>query len=577
VRKEPVCPPKDAPDSVYNAWLMAHQDWKREQALLAPKARPPTAPERDLPDELYRDAAMPFPIDVLPEELRTWALASAHFNQVPKSMAATYAIMAAMTASIHLNVQFRVGWTEPVVCQMLLAAAPSERKSPVFAGAFAPVYEWSRREKQRHAASRAKLQSDIDAEMLNEDGESRPLAAGSPEARRVAELRQQLAAVKPPRRRIADDITPEEFMRQMAENDDTMCLVSDEADVFQSFGGRYNKGESKLAPLLKGWDAKSPLIYDRVGGGGGKQRTNIVIEKPRAGISITGQHGVLRALVANETFADKGMLARLLFVVLPERTRKRELHPEGIPRPIVDAYNEAILRMFEFDDSEPLQLANQVDFGNGWTTPKWLDDLRARVEAGQLEGGEFSKTSNWAGKLVSNMGRVASVLEAMGGGGEANLVALSEFFIVHARRAMGGPTSVAPAAGTELDLLATMVAKIGAKYPPAPTSADKSVSASKPFTYRDVARCWGRLQSLPREQLEAHVATLIGMGHLDELPNEDAKNVGDKGYVRRFVLVSRVGVEPVPEQPSDMSDGMPSVPKSALDEEFFGDGWEQEL
>jgi hypothetical protein len=558
------------PDAPRSAVPSNFEEAQRRAAAFKSKVTSTPEPARETPDTLNADHAVKFPSDVLPQELKTWALAAAEFNQTPVSLSCAFALMSAMTASVHMNVQIRDGWVEPAVSQMMLIASPSERKSPVFGAAFAPVYEWSKREKKRQAAQRQTIQNEIDTILVDNKGEAKPSKSGSPEAKRLADLKARLAAVPQPRRRIADDITPEEFMRQMHENDGTMCLVSDEADVFQSFGGRYSQGEAKLAPLLKGWDGKTPLMYDRVGGGGGKQRINIVIEEPRAGIAIAGQYTVLEVLTRNPVYRAKGMLARMLYIVLPERTRERKMFPEGIARSIHQQYNDAILRQFDLDNEAPLLLKNRKDFGNGWNIPQWLQNLRQRIETGVLSDGEFASIPDWAGKLVSNMARVAAVIESMGGGGEENLAALCDFFIVHAKRALAQPGSAAPARGTVLDELSYVVAQLGKKFPTGLAVAGQTgTTISKPFTIRDAKRACNRMANRTTEEFEKLINELIVKCHLEEVPNDDAVKLGNRAIARKLVLVSRINQEPVTPPEDDMPNGQPAQPPIP-DEEFFG-------
>lgn len=578
MRPEPVLP-EGANPAEYAAWLRAHQAWTSERAAARMRAKaelaPEREPERDPPDPLREEAAAAFPIAVFPEELQRWVKAVAVFNQVPPSMPATFALMAAMTAAADKNVQIRPGWVEPCVGQILLIASPSERKSPVFRSAFAPVYEWGRAEKKRAATQVADIQRQIAEVTVSPEGNAIAVKSGSPEAKLLADLKQKLSTVKSARRRIADDITPEEFMRQMSENDGIMCLVSDEADVFQSFGGRYSGGEAKLGPLLKGWDGNQPLMYDRVGGGGGaKQRVNIQIDEPRAGISIAGQYTILDVLKKNPVYREKGMLARLMYVVLPERRTVRSLTPPALASGVHYDYGNAILRLFALDAEAPLCLKNKLEYENGWLMPAWLMNLRHRVELGLLEDGEFAQLRDWAGKLVSNMARIGAVLEAAGGGGEENLAALCDFFIGHAKRALHGPDSVAPQSGTATDELSTLVEKLAAKFPPAPVDAGRKTSVSKTFGVRDVRRSWRRLQAMPEAQLTERLDRLIALGHLEECPNEDAGRLGNRQLARRFRLVVQLGAKAPAPEPEAIPVDMPPSPSPYDD---LGDGFSDGL
>lgn len=527
--------------------------------------------DADVPDALTFAAAKTFPVAALPRELRDWVQATAMFHQTPQSMCATFAIMAAMTAAAHRTVHIRSGWEEPTVSQIMLLAAPSERKSPGFKAAMVPIYQWTKREHTRHKAEQKAIQDEIDALLVDADGKADPAEKAPARAKLVKKLKADLERVRPPMRRIADDVTPEAFMRIMHANGGLQCLVSDEADVFQSFGGRYNQGEAKLAPLLKGWDASSPLVYDRVGQGHAGAVTISILD-PRVGIAIAGQHATLDVLLSNRAYRDKGMLARMLFVVLGERQCERLLNPPHGAQAINDDYNMAITALFDpVQPGEVLRLKNLVDHGNGWLVPAWLYALRGRVETGLLGAGEFAAIPDWAGKLVSNMARIAAVLELLGGGGEQELTDMCEFFIAHAKRAfgvqLGSSKSPAPQVGVEQDVLAALVQALGKHFPPLPVPAGALLSLSLPFSSRDGLRRSPQLIRLAgTERFLAHMDRLIELGYAREVGNPDAQSVANKASARRFVLVHPMG--PQAEQSAPVSDIPTSMPAGARYDEF---------
>jgi hypothetical protein len=114
---EPKCPPQGCDQAEYNEYLRKHQVWtsdkriaqvaaervlaNRQAARIAAVAEP--AAEYDF-EEIDTGAGAVFPIEVFPEAIRVWAEATAEFTQTPITLAATAALMACMTAGIHLSV-----------------------------------------------------------------------------------------------------------------------------------------------------------------------------------------------------------------------------------------------------------------------------------------------------------------------------------------------------------------------------------------------------------------------------------------------------------------------------------------
>jgi hypothetical protein len=192
--------------------------------------------------------------------------------------------------------------------------------------------------------------------------------------------------------------------------------------------------------------------------------------------------------------------------------------------------------MFDQDPEGYLLLKNRVEYPNGWKVPAWLHDVRVRVEGGVLKGGEFETITDWAGKLVSNLARVAAVLEAMGGGGEDALASLARFFIAHAKRALIQPGAAAPDRGTAMDDLAYVVERLQAKFKVAMHVAGK-VQASRTFTARDAFRCCSRLRDKGMDGFQPMLDQLLVMGHLNEVSNAESWGLGNRASARRFVLI----------------------------------------
>src|SRR5262249_25646281 len=87
----------------------------------------------------------PYPVDVLPDWLRTWAEAVALELQVPVDLLARLGLgLLAAGIARKVVVRPRAGFTEPVNLYMLIALLSGERKSQTFRRAIAPVQELQR-------------------------------------------------------------------------------------------------------------------------------------------------------------------------------------------------------------------------------------------------------------------------------------------------------------------------------------------------------------------------------------------------------------------------------------------------
>ncbi len=569
MKPEPRCPSVNAPAAEYAAWVREHESWTRDNAetINASKQVEQTEPSIGEPDELFTGDGAVFPVDVLPSEMKTWALAQAEFCQVPVTLTATCSLMAAMAAAIRLNVMLagdeHGSWCPPCVSQMMLVSPPGTRKSPVMGAAFSPVYGWEAEQRKQYLDR----VSDLDEQITN-------LKDQKDCASETSQIKRQKEALKQPKRLTVGDVTPEKHMRLMAENDDTIVLVDDEGDIMAPFLGRYNASEVKLTGLLKGWDG-GRLLYDRVGSGGGKAAIEIKVEHARAGVAITTQYKVMNDMLKNPALRDKGLLGRWMYVIMPSHSWTPILHPEK-PKPGVNRdYRDAILRLLAISNDCPLRLANGIDRGRGWLEPQWFSDLRMRCMLGAQADGEFCHMIDWASKFPDNMARIAVVLEQLGGGGEKQLTELSDFFIKHAKRFFGSGQTEAPATGTETDELVELVEKIAKKWPSKFQKNDTGLpTLSSCFTARDALRTFNSKRGMTSDRVNAMLDVLIDRGHVREAPSEEAKLLQNKKSVRKFFLVH--SSKPAKERASsdiDKPRGQPTpVAKATEFDVFFQDG-----
>src|SRR5690606_19227529 len=107
-----------------------------------------------------------FPVEKLPQPLRSWVTETAEALQVPSDLPALLGL-AALSGLAARNCEILVSpsWTEPINLYAACLLDPANRKSPVFDSAWAPIKK-------------------IEAEMIVE---TRPLIAKADSERRILE------------------------------------------------------------------------------------------------------------------------------------------------------------------------------------------------------------------------------------------------------------------------------------------------------------------------------------------------------------------------------------------------------
>ncbi len=219
----------------------------------------------------------------------------------------------------------------------------------------------------------------------------------------IAELQYELSdlereAVKP-LRLLADDVTPEALASLMAANDGRMGVISDEGGVFDVIAGKYSSGKANMDVFLKAY-AGSYLRVDRKG------RAPERIERPTLTMLLMVQPAVLEAIMANDEFAGRGLLARYLYAFPRSLVGHRQYKTPPIPKKVEKDYSTAIALLLDIPDlgeARIIKLSPEADaeaerFFN-ILEPRLADDL-----------GDLDDLEGWAAKYHGQIMRIAGII-----------------------------------------------------------------------------------------------------------------------------------------------------------------------
>ncbi|MDQ3012459.1 MAG: YfjI family protein, partial [Acidobacteriota bacterium] len=359
--------------------------------------------EYDLPD---------FPIEMLAAWLKAFVSGLARETQTPVDMAALLSL-AACSAAVAGNVRIeaRAGWAEPLNLYTVVAAAPGNRKSAVFASVAQPLesFEAALIAEQREVVARAESEYRTLAARLDhlEKAAAKIEDEGARRAkqREAAEAAQELARLDVPKlpRLLADDATPETLATLLHEQAGRIALFSPEGDLFDLMGGRYSAGTPNLGVFLKG-HAGDDLRVDRRG-------RSEYVKRPALTIGLAVQPDVIRGLVSKPAFRGRGLLGRFLYS-LPKSTlgnRKTRVAPldEAARAEYARRVKAMAGLMVDFDEdghrtARILRLTPEAD--------DCLADFEQEIEPQLSELGELGALTDWAGKLAGAVLRIAGVL-----------------------------------------------------------------------------------------------------------------------------------------------------------------------
>lgn len=352
------------------------------------------------------DSLPGFPLETLPDWLHAWVAAEAVATQTPPALAGKAALGVVAAACRGLaNIELAPGHVEPLNLYAVVALPPGTRKSAVLRHATAPVEEFEREQAKRlrHQVRTAQDHLEIlEARLSNKKkdsakgrhvdyGEIAELSA------KVEKARQDLP--REPRLVAGGDITPEEIVSLLVEQGGRLAIFSTEGELFEVLAGRYAKnGVSNIEAVLKAHSG-DPIRVDRVG------RPPQHVPNPCLTICLTVQPEVLRELADKPRFRGRGLLGRFLYTLPANPLGRRRVDPPPVPDAILAAYTARIRGLLDIPlPRTPHTLTLAVE-----ARPA-CRDFAEEVERMLHPTGELGHMTDWGGKLLGTVGRIAGLI-----------------------------------------------------------------------------------------------------------------------------------------------------------------------
>jgi replicative DNA helicase len=375
----------------------------------------------------------PFPLDIFPPWLRSFAEAVTETMQTPPDLAGMLSLSVLSAACArYVAVEAREGWIEPVNVYTVTALPPGSRKSPVFRAMMAPLLAWEQQQCGDARVTIAEHQAAKDVlEQRLETAKRKAAAKNKSDDEAMADvndLARQLAEHRIPAmpKLIVDDVTPEPLASFLAEQGGRLAVLSSEGDVFSIMAGRYSSGMPNIGVYLRGHSGDT-LRVDR------RNRADH-IDWPALTVGITTQPEVLREFGRNGAFKNQGLLARFFYALPHSTVGERDVNAPPIPQAIQQTYEATMRMLLAYAPTMPsshsvntVNYAGNVNTGNKalialfkiikLKTPskailtEWLEWLEPQL--GKL--GAFAAMVDWASKLGGGIVRIAGLLHMASG------------------------------------------------------------------------------------------------------------------------------------------------------------------
>lgn len=392
----------------------------------------PPIDESEWPDPIPIEAArtLPeFPVDLVPAWLGEWIGAEAEATQTPLDLAGVMSL-AAVATCVQRAVDIELGgWVEPLCVWALVVMESGSRKTQVQRDVFAPIItaetelrdEFGPAERERagdevaHAEALKRLRA-AEAKAI-ESGDAS--AIGAVRERRVAAekaLHDLEVQRRPAPRLIAEDVTPERYLRLMQEQGGALTLSSDEGGVFATFGGRYRQGnDAYLEPLLKA-HAGSTIRVDR------QSSEPIIIDRPRGTIAVTLQEDALRRIGSIPDAQGLGLIARCVAVFPPDMIGTRHAHARRMPPSVSTEYADRLRALASVGYRAEGHYVLRLDE----SAQRRFDEFRdVDRHEGRLRR-DLAPIKSWGSKMPGLVGRIAGLLHLVEHGADGLRIAVSE-------------------------------------------------------------------------------------------------------------------------------------------------------
>jgi replicative DNA helicase len=369
--------------------------------------------EWSLPIPFDRFTLPRYPTAVLPDWWRSFVEEEAIATQTPVDLACmlTLSVVAAACAK-KVVVEAKPGYREPVNIFTVTALPPGNRKTAVFSAALKPLEDYEQAEAKRTAAEIAHKQTayKIKQATLKRLEEQAVGAEGNKRVKLTQEasaLAAELAAtvVSGPTRCIADDCTPEKLPALLQDQGGRIAVMSAEGDVFDLMSGRYSTNQtSNFGVYLRG-HAGDTIRVDRVG------RAPEFVKAPALTVGLAVQPEIVRGLAKKPGFRGRGLLGRFLYSMPVSLLGYRNTNAPAVRDEVCATYTHKTLALLNLPfGQEANGEANVHILMLDADARERIQEFEAWLEPQLSPFGELGRMTDWGGKLVGAVIRIAGLL-----------------------------------------------------------------------------------------------------------------------------------------------------------------------
>ena len=382
-----------------------------------------------------------FPIEELPQPMRSMIEAVAETTATPVDLAASVALgVLAVLASRGVSIRPTGGiWTPPANIYVCCVITTGEGKTPVFRELTGPLYEIQAElvAEGRPGLIEAKTRRAI-ADQIAEKA-AKDVLSGKGHISDAVRFAQEadLIQIPPSQRILTMEPTPEALVRICSDNGGTLGVLNDEgAEVFQ-LASRYSaNGAANLGVFLEGFDG-GHHVSDRA------SRESLTIPRLVLSMVLAVQPSVLDELARDKANRDRGLLGRFLLCMPTSQVGSRPTRRPEVPSGVRSDWNHLLRTLSNRVLASPEPTVLELDSFAQGTWWKFCEILEPRLHP---DTGDLRYCVDWGNKGQGHVARLAALLHV---GAEHSLnvpvqaatmrsaSVLWEYFAAHAKRVFG--------------------------------------------------------------------------------------------------------------------------------------------
>lgn len=244
-----------------------------------------------------------------------------------------------------------------------------------------------------------------------------------------------------PTQLVGQDVAPERLATLLAEQGESLTLLSAEGGIIGTLAGKYSDGRANLDLANAAYSAE-PVTVDRQG------RPSIRLTHPHLAIGLAVQPDVLREMRDTGQMLTRGFLDRFLLAVPQSRVGTRRLRIAKLSERVRSEWSNLVVELAR-TATDLLSKGERVTLTLSPEADRRYEPWWEHTERRMRDGGDLAELSRWVQKCRGTVLRISALLALLQNPHTLTVeaaqmrsaLALSEYLVSHAGYVHSDPVS----------------------------------------------------------------------------------------------------------------------------------------